>query len=340
MKVFIYSEFQSKIEKSGIGRALHHQKRALSLVGIELVQRKEEADVIHINTVFPHSFLLAHWARQHHVPLVYHAHSTKEDFKNSYIGSNLLADNFLAWLKLCYSQGTVIITPTPYSAQLIQSYHIHRPIEVISNGIDLNYYHSLSGDNEVFRQHYGYSKEDKVIMSAGAWIQRKGILDFIHLARLFPQYKFIWFGESSLNAIPKEIRYELKHCPNNLTLAGYVCQDHLRQAYASCDIFLFPSYEETEGIVVLEALAMKIPVLLRDIPVYHPWLENHIHCYKAKSLEEFERIIPLILDNTLPDLTTNGYAIAEERDLKQIGHQLVTVYEKAIQLTNKEVEVS
>ncbi len=65
--------------------------------------------------------------------------------------------------------------------------------------------------------------------------------------------------------------------------------NNCRQRYSGSDLFLFPSYEETEGIVVLEALAMKIPLLLRDIPVYNGWLEKGRDVYQAKKLDDFEK---------------------------------------------------
>ncbi len=57
------------------------------------------------------------------------------------------------------------------------------------------------------------------------------------------------------------------------------------------------SKEETEGIVILEALAMKIPTLIRDIPVYEGWLTDSKDVYKAKTLSEFETKITGILEN-------------------------------------------
>ena len=39
-------------------------------------------------------------------------------------------------------------------------------------------------------------------------------------------------------------------------------------AYSGSDLFFFPTLEETEGIVMLEAMAMETPVLTRYIPVY------------------------------------------------------------------------
>ena len=55
--------------------------------------------------------------------------------------------------------------------------------------------------------------------------------------------------------------------------------------------FLFPSREETEGIVVLEALASQQQVLVRDIPVYQGWLVANENCYMGHSIEEFKNIL-------------------------------------------------
>ena len=53
----------------------------------------------------------------------------------------------------------------------------------------------------------------------------------------------------------------------------------------------FPSREETEGIVVLEALASQQQVLVRDIPVYQGWLVANENCYMGHSIEEFKNIL-------------------------------------------------
>ncbi len=205
-------------------------------------------------------------------PLVYHAHSTREDFRNSYVGANLAAGLFKRWITACYCLGDVIVTPTEYSKRLLQGYGIEKEIFVISNGIDLEYYRRDEQAGRAFREKYGFSDTDKVVMSAGLLIKRKGVHDFAEIARRLPQYKFIWFGDADLVLVGHEVRNAVKNAPPNLTFAGYVDKPALRAALSGSDLFLFPSYEETEGIVVLEALAMKIPTLLRNIPVYDGWI--------------------------------------------------------------------
>lgn len=327
MRVFLYSELQHQIEKSGVGRAIFHQRKALEANGVCCVNHWQDADVIHINTVFPHSFLLARKAKRHGIPVVYHAHSTKEDFRNSYLGSNLAAPLFQRWIKLCYQQGTRIVTPSFYAKGLLKQYGIEQKIHVISNGIALSEYQKDASAGQRFRKRYGYAPQEKVILSVGMQVHRKGILDFVQLAKAMPQYQFIWFGSTDLHFVGRKVRQAVLHPPKNLQFAGYVPKERLQEAYSGCDLFLFPSYEETEGIVVLEALAMRIPVLLRRIPVYTEWLKESQDVYFAGDLQEFAEKATLILQGKLPDLTENGYHAVQKKDLPQVGKQLRRVYQ-------------
>lgn len=272
MKVYIYSEAMDKIGKSGVGRAMYHQIAAAEKNGVEIVDNIDDADVVHINTVLPNSPRLAKKLKKKGVPVVYHAHSTREDFRNSYIGANAVSGLFKKWLIKCYTLGDVIVTPSEYSKSLLESYGIKKEIYAVSNGIDINEYRRNEQAGSEFRKKYGFSENDKVVMSAGLLIKRKGVHDFAEIARRLPQYKFIWFGTADLRFVGKEVRNAVKNAPENLIFAGYVEKPELQSAFSGSDLFLFPSYEETEGIVVLEALAMRIPVLLRNIPVYNGWI--------------------------------------------------------------------
>ena len=330
MKVYLYSGMQKMIEKSGVGRAIYHQRYAAELNGIGVTNSLRDADLIHINTVFPKSFFLAKKAKKMNIPVVYHAHSTKEDFKNSYLGTNLVDGLFGKWIKLCYTTSDVIITPSEYSKRLLLSYGIRKRIEVVSNGIDLDFFDKKKADRGSFRRKYGYSDNDKIIMSVGLTINRKGVEDFVELARRMPEYKFIWFGETDLNTVPAKTRKAVLTKLPNLKFARYAKRCALRDAYGSCDLFLFPSKEETEGIVVLEALAMEIPVLLRDIPVYSDWLKDGESVYKAEDVDSFEASARSILEGESKSLVLEGKKIAEDRSIDKVGARLGKVYRSVL----------
>lgn len=336
MKILLYSGMQKMIEKSGVGRAIYHQEEALHENGYECIKNKNEKyDLVHINTVFPSSLLMALKAKRKRIPVVYHAHSTKEDFCNSYLGANLFAPFFKIWIKWCYKSGDVIVTPTEYSKKILIKYGIKKTIYPISNGIDTKAYVKRDGDRIKFRDRYGYNENDKIILSAGLWIERKGIIDFVKMAKALPEYQFIWFGYTNLKAVPFKVRRAIRTNLPNLKFPGYVSKSELIEAYSGCDMFLFMSKEETEGIVVLEALSMGVPALIRGIPVYDEWLTDSENIYKANSDQEFIYKIRGILEKTLPNLTEKGKKVANSRDIKIVGKQLIDLYEKLYEKSKK-----
>ena len=164
------------------------------------------------------------------------------------------------------------------------------------------------------------------MVSVGHMIARKGLPEFLELARRIPKAKFIWFGWTSPKLIPREIAQAIEDAPGNVIFPGFVGREVLREAYQGADVFAFLSREETEGIVVLEALACGAPTVLRDIPVYGGWLEDGKNVYKASADGDFQQIVLGLLDHSLPDLTAAGRAVAEGRSLEQVGKRLKAIY--------------
>ncbi|MDT3393422.1 MAG: glycosyltransferase family 4 protein, partial [Bacillota bacterium] len=106
MKVLLYFESEKLLAKSGIGRALDHQKRALTKMGIDytLDPNDQDYDILHINTYGLKSRSIIKKARKMGKPVIYHAHSTEEDFRNSFVGSNQLAPFVKRYLVSLYQQ--------------------------------------------------------------------------------------------------------------------------------------------------------------------------------------------------------------------------------------------
>ena len=332
MKVLLYTEGEKIFSKSGLGKAIFHQMRALEYENIEYTTNpRDNYDIVHINFYGPNSFALAKSAHRKGKKIVYHAHSTEEDFKNGFVFSKQISPVFKKWLIRCYSLGDVIITPTPYSKRLLEGYGIEKKIYAISNGIELDKFKKDLTARERFRKRYNYTEEDKVIIGIGLYIERKGIVDFVELAKRMPEYKFIWFGYSPLSAATKEVKEAVNTKLDNLVFAGYVEQEIIMEAMNGCDIYLFPTYEETEGIPIIEACACKTPAIIRDIPIFEDWLEDGVNVYKAKDVDEFEEKIKKMINNELPSLVEEAYKVAEERDIKKIGKRLREVYEEVLE---------
>ena len=184
MKVCLYTEGEKLFSKSGLGKAIRHQEKALESVGVSYTTNiKDDYDVLHVNFYGPNSFALAKMAKKHGKKIVYHAHSTEEDFKNGFIFCKQISPAFKKWLIKCYSLGDVIITPTPYSKRLLEGYGIKKKIYAISNGIELDKFKCDKSQRKTFRKRYNFKEDDKVIIGIGLYIERKGIVDFVELAK-------------------------------------------------------------------------------------------------------------------------------------------------------------
>lgn len=333
MKVLLYTENLKAIGKSGLGKAIKHQMKALENEKIEYtLDPKDDYDILHINTYFPKSYMIAKKAKKQGKKIVYHAHSTEEDYKDGFIFAKQTSRLFKKWLIKCYSLGDVIVTPTLYSKNLLQGYKglEDKKIYDISNGIEIEFFKKDEKLGKKFRKDYGFSKDDKVIMGIGLYIERKGIVDFVELAKRLPEYKFIWFGYSPLAAATAPVRKAVNTKLPNLFFPGYVEPEVIKSAMSGADLYIFPTLEETEGIPIIEACACKQNAIVRDIKIFDGWLEDGKNVYKAKDVDEFEKKIKDFFDGKLPSVTEEAYKVALERDLKTIGKKLKAVYKEVL----------
>ncbi len=335
MKVLLYFENENAIKKSGIGRALRHQIKACEENGIEYtLNPKDDFDIAHINTYFTKSHLLAKKFKKKGIPLIVHGHSTREDFRDSFRLWKVMKIYFYPQLKKMYSLADLIITPTPYSKKLILSYGYNKNVIDLSNGIDLKEYEHNEGSIKAFKEHFNIKDGEKVIIGVGLPFRRKGIQDFIEVARKYPDIKFIWFGHLARILVQPYILKYIKNRPNNVIMPGYIAGNIIKGAYQYASLVFFPSYEETEGIVALEALASKTPLLVRDVGVYDSWLFNNKNCYMGKNNDEFSLLIDKIISSDNSKIIEEGYKTVQERDLKNIGKRLKEIYSKLLEDKN------
>ena len=233
MKIHVRKKGEHMLAHSGIAQAIHHQEEALRLNGVGLVARPgKDADAVFINTLLPGSVLAALTAKARGQIVVFFAHSSPLDIRDSFKLSNLLAPLLKRWKAACYKLGDVLITPTPYSKQLLEWLcHAHEAYS-LSNGVDTRLFHPSPGMRQVrLHETLGLPPGRKLVISVGHLIERKGILDFIETARRMPGHDFLWFGDTPPILRTGRVRKALGKKPHNLHLMGTVPQSILQEAY-------------------------------------------------------------------------------------------------------------
>lgn len=324
MKVCLYLEFERRIKVSGVKSAFQMHQKALRAAGVPFtLDPRTPHDIFH--PYFPglRSYLLMHHAKRVGTRVVTHAHVTAEDFRHTYLLSTMAYPFVRGWLKRFYQQGEVILVPSSYTGDLLRTYGITTPMRVLSNGVDLEVFKSNERKRKQYRERYRL--EGTVVFSVGWVFARKGVSSFARIAKQFEgQASFVWFGQFTRQKLLPDLPFEQR--ARNLLFTGYV--PDIVAAFAAGDIFFFPSYEENQGIVILEAAALGKPIVVRDIPAYRGWLEHNMNCLKGKTDEELACALERVLHDPALRLAlgANARKLASAHSLPRIGAQLKEVY--------------
>ncbi|MFP4135567.1 MAG: glycosyltransferase family 4 protein [Candidatus Acetothermia bacterium] len=311
----------------GITAAVKQQRKALRKNGVEVKEKPQEPyDVIHINWPGPISFLrLKQAQRRGKMGLVF-AHSG-EDIEGGFTLSEYFEKPFIKWLSTLYDTGDRIIAPSDYTKDMIAEFGVDKQkTKVVSNGVDLSKVEYSEEGRKKYRERYDLDRPTVVVV--GQVIPRKDITTFVNVARELPEYQFIWYGHrmNRLFMFDREMDRAIKNSPENVQFTGYV--EDIGAAFSSGDLFFFPSREENEGIVLLEAAAHGLPIVTRDLPAYRGWLEGDRNCLKGDREEDFISHIKRIMeDEDLKErLTTEARKTAERHGLEKVGKEYLEIY--------------
>ncbi len=314
--------------KAGMGfiTSYRNQIKALKTQNIFFTEDlQSETDIFQVNAQGLRTLWLIKKFKKRGKKIIIYAHATAEELRGGFRIFHLFTGLYKRYLSYVYSLADVVVCPSIYTAHLLrEKYGIKKEKTIfISNGVDIHAFNFKPAKREQFRKKNNIASRDIVVLNVAMAIKKKGIDTFIALAESFPRIRFIWcgkiFGRIFASKIPPHL--------SNVSFYGYV--DDILAAYSAADIFLPPSYEENQGISVLEAAAMGLPILLRDIPVYSGWLEDSQNCLKAKDIEEFKKKLNLLIENDELRKTIGENArqlIQSEHSLEAIGRKLKNLY--------------
>ncbi len=350
VRVLNYLEFAPHLQRSGIGTAVGNQRTAIADSPHQLVTSPwtggslpaaalkrslgdpifEPYDLAHCNLVGPETVAVAEHARQNAIPLVLHAHVTREDFAGSFRGSTAVGPALERYLRWLYSRADLVLCPSAYTESVLAAYPIETSIRPITNGVDTD---ALEG-HEALRDQYRrrFDLDGTVVFAVGNVFERKGVSTFCRLAER-TDHEFVWFGpyDTGPHADPT-VRRLVRSPPSNVTFTGWI--DDIRGAYGAGDIYLFPTHVENQGIAVLEAMACGAAVVLRDIPVFEEFYTDGEDCLKCETLPEFEAALERLAAD--PDLRRRLGTAAEEtarrHDLDRVREGLLDAYDTAAEL--------
>lgn len=227
---------------------------------------RTEIDVVHIHTPFIAHYAGAKFARRAGIPCVATYHTFFEEYLHHYVP--VLPRRIGRFLARSFTRSQcadvqALIAPSEPMRDVLVEYGVSTPIHIVPTGLPADRF--VAGDAARFREQAGIPTDRPVMTYIGRVAHEKNI-DFLvqvfaKVREALPRALFVIAGEGPA-------REALKHKVASLGLAadvhfaGYLDRNTaLLDCYAAADVFVFASRTETQGLVLLEAMAQGTPVV-------------------------------------------------------------------------------
>ena len=176
-----------------------------------------------------------------------------------------LAVRFVKWISRVFCNHTdLILAPSQEMKRELLSYGVQKPIEVLPTGIDIP---ELPQPTHLQTLRKRFPLDKKLLIFVGRFAKEKNIpllFDVLQILeqRGVPCHLLLVGDGPDRKRIEEEI--SKRGITQRITITGYIRRSDVFSLLACADLFLFPSETETQGLVLLEAMAVGVPVVAAD----------------------------------------------------------------------------
>jgi len=229
------------------------------------LSKEVEYDVLHVHDwlTAPAGISFKHFLKK---PMVLTVHSTEYGRSSLHSPDSYAIDGIEWWST--YEADKIIVTTEFMRREVCD--HFHAPWEkakIIPNGINLKKFPD-SVDRGAIRRRYGIQDHEKLVLCVGRLVPQKGIEYLIkavpRVVQRHHEAKFIIVGDgwlkSHLEHVARSSGHEWK-----ISFTGFIPDSELVALLMSADVLVVPSIYEPFGIVALEGMAAKVPVVATQV---------------------------------------------------------------------------
>jgi glycosyltransferase involved in cell wall biosynthesis len=289
-----------------------------------------QPDVVHVATEFALGVTGLKVARQLRLPLIVSAHTDYDKYASRY-GVDWVLRAGWRYLRWFYGQGHKVLCPSRIYQEHLHSRGVHNT-GIWSRGVDPEFFHPRFR-SEAYRQRFGLTSDDLLVTYIGRIAREKNLGLLLEawetLAPIRGNGKLVLVGRGPLE---DEIRG--RQIPG-VHVTGLMHDHELSRAYASADIFAFPSATETFGNSLLEAMGSGLPSLVAAAGGVLEFAKHGENAWLVapNSAEAITRgLRRLFEDRALRSRLAEGaLQTAEARDWNQVYDQLLDDYQEAIE---------
>ncbi|MDK2884081.1 glycosyltransferase family 4 protein [Pseudothermotoga sp.] len=225
--------------------------------------KKKQIDVIHSHAPFALGFRALIVQRRLFLPHVHTYHTLLVEYRH-YIPRPLTpsaksVEEFSSWFCNMTNQ---VIAPTEKIKLELLRYGVTKPVHVVPTGIDVELFEKPN-DFDIKKRH-SIQPKAKVLLFVGRLAKEKNVTFILRVFKILLEKKYdvhlIVVGDgperNALQQLAKDIKVD-----HRVIFTGCMPRTELANYYRQADLFVFGSQTETQGLVVLEALAASTPVV-------------------------------------------------------------------------------
>jgi len=288
-----------------------------------------QPDVVHVATEFSMGLAGMKAARQLGIPMVASAHTDYQKYAHRYRVEWVVQMGWM-YLRWFYAHAHRVLTPTRFFERVLNGRGI-RHTAVWTRGVDTAVF-SPAHRSEQWRRRFGVGPDDLLVTYVGRLAREKDLVRLLDAWAGLParprNAQLVLVGQGPLEEQIRERSLPGVH------LGGLLTGQALSEAYASADLFVFPSTTETFGNSLLEAMASGLPCLTvraGGIPEFASHGLNALMVPPHDTAALGQGLAQLLTDVTLrQQLRAGGLETACSRDWGAIFDGLLGEYRAAI----------
>jgi 1,2-diacylglycerol-3-alpha-glucose alpha-1,2-galactosyltransferase len=289
-----------------------------------VVNSDGNGDVFHAHT---YGFYYFYKGWRYKGKRIHTIHTTPDTLKGSIPFYNLVRPFANLYFKMVYNFADVCIVISPTVRKSLEKLNIKSKLVYINNPILKSSWSNTASKKASIRKNLGIGETEFVVLGVGQLQKRKGVEDFIDMATKMPHLSFVWVGGRPFGNLITEgvsrINGRIENAPPNIKFTGLVPLEEMSNYYACADAFVFPSYQENCPLAPIEAAAMGLPVIFRNLKEYET-------LYTSKYLMAYDNEVFMAhLERLFSDKDYYNAAVAISKNLiKQFDEN--TIYQQTM----------
>lgn len=333
MKVLITLEPNINKDNFESSRLCKSIRGALELADISHTSSDlENYDIAHLISVEEDA--LANEVIEKGKPLVVSALMCENDPDAAYLDFKYkdgVIENTLSSKALKYlNKASRVLVPCESARLFLKDNKVVTDITVLPPGVNLSTFDfEKQEEKELFYRYFREEKNKKLVIAVGEYDSLEGINAFIEAGKKCPNAVFYFFGHASSKIkMNNRIKKLIKKAPKNIKFNEMVPNDIYRSALMNASVFMLPGYKKAGFVSLLEAMAAKCQLIVREQALFSNLLVDGETAYIAKFSETLASLTKDFLDGKLRETTLKAYEIAKKASLTEIGERLHLIYQQ------------